>query len=915
MSGNLGRGAEAWELKTMGKTVEERTARVAENVRHYRNITKLPPNHETQKAHDRYIHETGADMLKIQSSSALTSAKEEKLRKKLQGKPRLPQKEVKVDLLDEDGFTIALDLEWDTSTWGNTEIEAGTEALINVFDAQVGPHRRQQAVRMLNKMLERHKVAEKTLQKNIAPMMHRAMSRRIKGGKCLAALNVLFALHTAMSRFYFEISSNNFMEKFWNMVQMEAHLAATIIQHAYRTHRELKFTRHADVAPLAQGWSTQEEVVQKRIKHLLYRGGELRTQWTVLHFYQRREERKALYGMRGPVHVPIVYMKVGLEICEFILSVKAKDQVHVNRDDCLYVHAEILLVGFVSACSSEISKPAVSVVNSIALNEYSLRPLIRAGILKAIIKYIHYYRNNFDEFQLMQAISVISRIGRHCAGLHRAKDDYDYIEKQDYCDDTHPAEVNYRSLLLSYKHKELDDYRTLLCNKKLSFEMVNLFYSLQSIRMKVDILNCFNVLAGSSCFTVIFEEVTRLNGQFLQALIDMFEYEKGEEKILGDLSIALLIQLNTHEACRAGMRSSNVLSMLKSLMEDEAYFPRVSYKRASFLLMSLCRVGEWRSYVPQRLLEDAKSRDSLNFITYMDMMKTIKQPPPGSQMSFKELISLESNIPMVNVLGELVKEVGCRDVIDFYTCPMSNHHFSTLPFDIAMAGCSIIAAIVQDVGNAKEAVSSHVVRYLGQCLHWAYSEIATRANSKKHGEFLLFCVHSCTTALVAICEAGVSNKKDCTSIFVGVRDSQAYIAARYFMTVFSNASNDDLPPDIRKLQDKVSLHCVRFMEKYAAALLFLKTPDSDQGLEDLSNAIGSAASRVVNDLPRVMGQSPKALRVLDYLCHLLAKLVATSAGRFLAFKTWKLPEVFIASSAQASVRCGGCPVRNFPLQE
>jgi len=897
MSGYLGKGPEKWENKQMGTTTQDRTTLVAKDVRHYRDITNLGSNPDTQRKHNEYIHTTGADMLKLQTTTSLMSKKEEKLNKKLRGKPKIRPKTMKVDQLDEDGFTIALDLEWDTSTWGNSEIEAGTEALINVFDKPVGPHRRRQAVRMLTKMLERHAVAEKTLQNNIGPIMHRAMSRRIQGGKCMAALNLLFALHTGMSRFYYEISSNNYMEQFWNMVQVEATLAATVIQHAYRTHRELKYTRYAPVGHLAEGWSSQEEVVKKRVEHLLYRGGELRTQWIMMHFYQRKEDKKLLYGGKGPVHVPLVFMKVGLEICNYIISVNAKEHVHINRDDCLFVNSEVLLMGFLNATGGELCQPALTILNSVALNESSLRPFIRAGVLRGVIKYIQYYNSrepNVEKSTVLTAISLITRLAQHCAGLYRAKGNYDYIVNQgQYCDDHMPSEVNYKSLYLSYKDQKLDDYRFLLFNRKLAHELVTIFYATPSIKAKCEILMCFYILSGSICFTVVFEEITLLNGQFLQALIDLMEYEKGEEMILGDLALVLLIQLATYEPCRAGMRSSNILSMLKPLMKDEAYFPRASYKRAAFLLISLCRVGEWRSYVPQKLLQDVKSRGTLNSITYMDMLKTIKQPPVESVMSFKELLVLETNAPMAEVLADIVYEQGCRPIIDFFTCPMSNYHFSTLPFDIALTGCSIIAAIVSKPENAKDGLSRCMVRYVGQCMNWAYTDISSKSNSKQQGELLLHCIHACTSALVDILNIGVGNKKDCEDVFAGIHESHAADAAKYFMTIFTNQANDELPEPIRTLQDKVSFDCIKFIEKYAVALLYLKTPESDHGLEELANVVGGAACKVIEELPRVMGNSPKATRVLDHVCHLLSKLVATSAGRFQAFKAWKLCDALL----------------------
>mmetsp|Transcript_1520 Transcript_1520/g.2445 ORF Transcript_1520/g.2445 Transcript_1520/m.2445 type:complete len:949 (+) Transcript_1520:2-2848(+) len=497
---------------------------------------------------------------------------------------------------------------------------------------------------------------------------------------------------------------------------------------------------------------------------------------------------------------------------------------------------------------------------------------------------------------MVEALGIIGRLARHAAGLERAKAGYGFkVNQSTYCDDFEPAQINYQTLLSEYgPDQELDNYRQFLGTYPLACELSDIILNVRDIPVVKEALMDMYLLACSSCFTVVLQVLVQSAGLLLLKYIDFFESEKGEQSILGDIALCTLVQLNTHEPSRQGLVSSGIVGLLDPLVLEDFFFPRMSYKRAVFVLITLCRIDEWRAYTPQSLLQDVSMSKTLTVLMYMDLMKTIKQPPPdGFMEGFSELVLLDSHEPMVDELSELAYSIGVVKICNFFTCPMNSKHFSTLPWDMASAGCAIISALVSNTKSSASALSTTAVRYLGQCLFWGYSEICNKEMSESKALLYLSGCNAAADALAVLCQAGKIDLSKAQCVVTGIRESHAAQAANYFLNTFSNSVNMLLPDKTKSLQDHVALTSVKFLERYTCCLLAVRSQCGDEALAELAQTIGKATCRVLGQIQRAFGTTPRTTRILDDLCQLLTRLTEAPAGTAAAFRGWNLCDALV----------------------
>lgn len=890
MAGHLGRGPDKWEIAMQGDSLVKRTSNIARDVQYYRDTINLKINEETQSQHNKYIHQTGAEMLKIQTSEVQKTPQELALEKKLRGKPKLQRRDIKVAEMDDGGHSITIDLEWDTSTWGDTELQAGVDALIGVFESQSTQEKRDQAVRMLIKLLDRHEVAIKYMRGNVQPVMNRAISKRLIGGSTVAALNLLYVLHCSRKHYYFEMSSANYIGLFFEMLLVEAKLAATLIQHTFRTFREMKYARVRPLGELARGWGTQLEAARARQQSINQRSGELRTKWKLMHMHQRKADKTILYGIKGPIHILPKFVVLGLETVEYLVCKKSKDLVHHNREDLIYSQGIILLCTFMTATRSSMSQLSLRILHHVSLSPHSLSGMLKTGVVFGCLKFIQYHRRSGEHFRknnMIEALEVIGRLANHAAGLTRASYGYGYNVLQSYCDDTHPAVLDYKSVLhADYPGGVLDDYIKYLGTYKVVCELSNIVQTSTDIPIiKAALMNLY-LLSGSVCFTVVLEVILQTAGQLLLKLVYFMESVQSDEQVLADLALAILIQQATHEPSREGFMATGIISMLSPLVKEEFFYPRMSYKRAVFVMVSLCRIGEWRSYIPELLLKDISDPTSLTVLIYMDIMKTIKQPHPDSSMSFGQLMMFDSNSQMCEELSEIALRVGVREISDFFVCPMNTKHNSKLSWEMAASGCAIISALVTKLKCAEKVLSTPSVRYMGSCLFHGYSEVCNKALTPEEADLCLAGCDSATAGLAALCKAGKLNTLKAVSVVEGVQESHAAQAANYFLNTFANLANNLLPERTKMLQDRAALTSVKFLERYVGCLLTARTDSADSEVAAVAGTVGKATCKVLGQLIKEFGRSPRTTRILDDICQLIVMLTRPPAGVVLALRSW-----------------------------
>ena len=109
---------EAW-LKTLGNTAWERTERLGGEVLQFRKSVGLPPpNADKQASFNAYIHDIGGSLLATKvDDDAEEANKRERLIRKQTRLAKLLKKKVKVTDFEDGGLSVAIDREWDTSSW------------------------------------------------------------------------------------------------------------------------------------------------------------------------------------------------------------------------------------------------------------------------------------------------------------------------------------------------------------------------------------------------------------------------------------------------------------------------------------------------------------------------------------------------------------------------------------------------------------------------------------------------------------------------------------------------------------------------------------------------------------------------------------------------------------------------------
>jgi hypothetical protein len=124
-------------------------------------------NAEIQACFNHYIHDIGGTLLatKVDEDTEEVEKRARLIRKQTR-LAKLLKKKVKVTDFEDGGLSVAIDREWDTSSWSDELILAGVDSLLLVFQVknrgdESTPERKERALYMLEKLLTRHDIAEK----------------------------------------------------------------------------------------------------------------------------------------------------------------------------------------------------------------------------------------------------------------------------------------------------------------------------------------------------------------------------------------------------------------------------------------------------------------------------------------------------------------------------------------------------------------------------------------------------------------------------------------------------------------------------------------------------------------------------------------------------------------------------------
>ncbi len=74
-------------------------------------------------------------------------------------------------------------------------------------------------------------------------------------------------------------------------------------------------------------------------------------------------------------------------------------------------------------------------------------------------------------------------------------------------------------------------------------------------------------------------------------------------------------------------------------------------------------------------------------------MRTIKRPVATASFEIGAMIVMDHNLQNIDAIAEVASRIGVKTLCDFVCNPNKADHCRCIPWDLAAAGCVIIAAL------------------------------------------------------------------------------------------------------------------------------------------------------------------------------------------------------------------------------
>jgi hypothetical protein len=627
----------------------------------------------------KYIHKTGMELLQLKpgTSQEDIDAQQQQARRNLR-LAKLLQKRIRVSDMADGGMNIAIDVEWDTSMWSREELESGCDALISIImDISVarcgsnasqdrtllssstlpatrnaGQERKSQALRMLSKLLHRHKEVEEHIKKQVDTLINRAINRRLVNGKSSSYLNLLHVLECCAPKFHRDFSTHNFTGKLFDLMLLEMKLAAIIIQHTWRSKKELRIKREAGDKPVKRYAEGFDEVSDSRTKISLReltihaRTDSLVRLWRLMHAELSADDKEILSGIRGPVHMAGEYITAGLNTTLFLCSSKTIRGAADHREGLIQSNGITCLSFLIGTVSGPFALLACKILAEVAKSPTCIPQLLDSGCINSVLLFLRYCRNilknSSPEFStstraleagsvngspavpvaktmdlsaalegIKAALFTLTRSGVHAAGLFRARGMYNFTVPNKR--DVHS--VSYKVLLSNFDKLKDTDIILRLGNRSVVTELTSMLTEYTDLLLVRRTMMCLLALSCSEVGEIVLEEVTAFGGRALFRLVSFLDDETGENgiddedacaaanedlggsgcahycKSVATLSMCIILQLCTLGHGRTALINSGILRMMNHLVCSPSLFNNPSYFRGIFVLAALSRRG------------------------------------------------------------------------------------------------------------------------------------------------------------------------------------------------------------------------------------------------------------------------------------------------------------------------------------
>ncbi len=865
--------SQPWEQK-FGKTIDQRVQWLGQDTAIYREDVRFPPiQKEKMHVHNFLIHKLGADVLQTMHVDEENFQREQAaLIRRQQAVAKIIRKKVKVADLDDGGISISIEQDWDTSSWNDSQVEAACEALLFIFYDLSGTsstERKERAVMMLQKLIQRHAAAEVFLRKNLEMIVSKAVSKLIRRGISGSVLNLLYVINSCKERYVIELSNFSFNARAMEMLVQEARFAATLIQHTFRcqiSKRRLNTQKFE-----MPGFDSDREVYYRQLRVINSRSSELRSFWRIMHNHHPVKMRRTIGGMRGPIHVGSTYLDLCLDVVRFLVTDRAMKLAQGNREDVVRSGGCIIMSTFIGCAGGKFSFQAALILAEVSKVAESFFEILQSGVMSSTVKFLRYMRTVYgvgtavikskkgEKIPIIQAyvsaMDVLINTALHAAGMYRAREKFGYYKKPQ----NGVEGIDYNLVLSNVRRSKVGHISKLIpliSSDDMLKELSTIVQSTQQPTVLSKAMFCILCLLSSECHKKMMLEITSLAGVLMIQLLSLVHHSDEKTSML---ALCIFIQLCAEESDRHALSLVNIHQHLipmnkfhsshssqNSRKQLNPLYDNTAIRRTLLLAAVLSRQGDWKYYEPEIFIEESmiNSAEWTRKSIFLDILQTIKNRNydgigvGGSRAVdqkycttnpwiIPDLVILPTEPDREIAFSKHASTLNARELCDFLVHPDEEFYYESLPLDEAVAVCVITEALTSFSFSCRVIFSPGLIRFLSKFLYLCKYLFLGKPMLNRQVLIVLNGVKAAQLALARISQGIIGHLDMAERFFEVAKETELLNTVFYFFNTL-NDFNHNLEASTLLIQKKVGLSSLEFFTQ--SALLMNSLNDDSKSL-------------------------------------------------------------------------------------
>ena len=613
-----------------------------------------------------------------------------------------------------------LDNDWDTSGWTLPEIESATSTLISEIETTDSEKRRALSLKMIGRILDRHKEAVNYINKVSESILNKALPNILTGGIHPHALNLSHLLAFIGPRFADEFSVLGPIGRICKIMTYEMDLATRLLQWRYKCRRlRRELVTNLDDFPA-------ETITRKRLM-LNMKSDDLNKKW--------REMHSSSHSTALPKEVQHSYLKILLA-----LTTKANTEYFdSNRVQVARNHGLLPISLIMKSCddpavtSIGMHNTACKLALQLASKRSLLFPILRTRVQEGLEKIIRSH-HNLPPADVCLALDVVDTIGYNSlksSNNNMNEDDYEQQRLNRQAENFHrredlmtgddndtdsdcPSDMEDEGEKDYYRRITRATIKDLLVTPTFVQSLTDLLHVEQN-QIFLGAVMTIHKLACTQGYNVVLIEMIALAGKALSQIIENLH---NQHQTIPFACLALLQQLATRQSGRDGMVTCKAVTMLYPFVTGkEATHSRV-FTLALSALVSLAHDGNLD------VIEIDPNKTSPRDDLYITLIQMLTKPNPSPLVSTEHLLK-------INAL---------EYIINFLVRPNApSPHFFDLPKQHQHMGAMILHRLTLHRESCKIlGASKHVLNYFCHTINVNFTLMIEKNYGNNEAEKVLF---------------------------------------------------------------------------------------------------------------------------------------------------------------------------------